>query len=306
MARGYVDAYRAVMRVRENQPPTVAINIPSDGSSRSHNREVFLHADVNDPESGSEFRGKVVFASDRDGELCDTDGFVTGCKGPVLSLGTHTITATASDPHEGVATDSIILNVINQNPIARITYPESGASYFADQTINFRGYGFDWDEDIPDANVTWSSGIDGLLGTGENIIVSLSEGIHPITVTATDSLGLTGQDSITVNVQMAAGHPSALIISPPANDAFFSPGTLIAFEGQGTDPEDGTLAGSSLSWASDRDGFLGTGNTLEIALSGPATPCHPETVSHTITLQVTDSDGHQASHSILVLVGLIC
>lgn len=305
VAKGYVDAYRAVLRARENLPPTININIPSDGASVSHNRDVYLHADVSDPESGSGFKGEVVFSSDRDGELCRASGYVTGCKGPQLSLGTHVIRADASDLHEGTATDTISVSVINQTPIARITFPESGATFFADQSINFRGYGFDWDEDIPAANVSWSSDIDGPLATGEDIVVSLSEGLQTITLTATDSLGLLGDDSITVTIMAASGHPSALIISP-AHNTMVSSGTSITLEGQGSDPEDGPLTGSGLVWTSNIDGTLGSGATLDIVLSGPAIVCNPDFVSHTITLQVEDSDGHQVTHSIVIRVGSIC
>ena len=103
----------------------------------------------------------------------------------------------------------------------------------------------------------------------------------------------------------ASGHPSALIISP-AHNTMVSSGTSITLEGQGSDPEDGPLTGSGLVWTSNIDGTLGSGATLDIVLSGPAIVCNPDFVSHTITLQVEDSDGHQVTHSIVIRVGSIC
>ena len=93
-----------------------------------------------------------------------------------------------------------------------------------------------------------------------------------------------------MTVLSGTGVPSAQILGPPPG-TFVGPGTMLAFQGVGTDPEDGTLPGTSLQWSSDIDGTLGTGNTLQRVLSGPITPCNPESVGHTITLRVTDSDG---------------
>jgi hypothetical protein len=130
-------------------------------------------------------------------------------------------------------------------------------------------------------------------------------GTHTVTVTAVDGLGATGQDTVAVTVLSGTGVPSAQILGPPPG-TFVGPGTTIEFQGAGTDPEDGTLPGTSLQWSSDIDGILGTGNTLQRALSGPITPCNPESVGHTITLRVTDSDGHALTESIRVYVGAIC
>lgn len=307
---GYVDAFRAVARVKPNQPPTVNIVAPPDGFSVSWSVRVSFLADVYDPEPGGVLPGSVVvvFSSDRDGPLC-TATLATlgqtrfGCSGPRLSLGTHVITATATDRFGAAGSDTIMLNVINQPPIAQITFPPSGSTYATSQTINFRGFGFDPDEIIPDTNLAWSSNLDGVLGTGSNIRKPLSAGVHTITLTAADFFGLTGQDSIVVTVVAGPGFPTAAILSP-ANRAAFLTGTLITFTGQGTDPEDGTLAGASLRWSSNRDGLLGTGTTVSVVFSGPPSRC--QFVQHIITLEVTDRDGHTASDQIEISVGEIC
>ncbi len=299
---GYVDAFRAVERVSPHQDPTVAMTIPTDGATVSHNREIYLHADVAGPDDGPEFHGTIVFRSDRDGMLCSSSGFATGCQGPRLSLGTHVITATATDGFDGTASDSISVAAINQLPIARITFPADGTTAFADQTVNLRGYGFDWDEGIPETNLAWQSSIGGAIGSGGSILVTLEPGPQTITLTATDSLGLAGQDTLAIDVQSASGHPTALITSP-SNNASFSSGIPIIFEGQGTDPEDGDLPGSNLAWFSSINGTLGTGTSLTTtSLSGSG--CAP--TRHSITLRATDSDSHEATHAIDNLVGNVC
>lgn len=101
------------------------------------------------------------------------------------------------------------------------------------------------------------------------------------------------------------GLPVALIHSPEP-EAEYGPSEVVTFQGEGIDPEDGMLSGSSLLWYSDRDGFLGWGNSIQTTLSGPVSACNPEFVRHTITLIVIDSDGHRGTQEVEVLVGFPC
>ncbi|MFQ5604325.1 MAG: hypothetical protein ACE5HS_13740 [bacterium] len=104
---------------------------------------------------------------------------------------------------------------------------------------------------------------------------------------------------------VSTGVPTAVIDSPQTG-VEVAPDTAITLSGEGVDPEDGALAGNALSWYSDRDGFLGYGKSITVALSGPAEPCNPEYVWHTITLRAADKDGHQTSRQIIIRVGYIC
>jgi hypothetical protein len=58
------------------------------------------------------------------------------------------------------------------------------------------------DGSIPGADVQWSSSLAGSLGTGRTLLLpqGLEAGEHSITLTATDSAALQGQDTITVTV----------------------------------------------------------------------------------------------------------
>jgi hypothetical protein len=56
------------------------------------------------------------------------------------------------------------------------------------------------DGSLGDSALSWVSSIDGALGTGQLLEVSLSPGIHTITLTATDSGGLTSTASIQITV----------------------------------------------------------------------------------------------------------
>jgi hypothetical protein len=87
--------------------------------------------------------------------------------------------------------------------------------------------------------------------------------------------------------------PTALI-NAPADGAAYAPGENVLFEGDGFDPEDGSLPDDALSWSSDRDGALGTGRTLE----------HNDLSAgeHVITLTVSDSAGYTATAHITLYI----
>lgn len=311
VAAGYVDAFRAVMAVKANDAPTVKIVKPA-GDTTGY-QDVLFSAQVIDPETPSlswgyaDFSTRLVFSSSKNGDLCTASGDATGagttlsCTAPQLSLGPHIITATATDPFGATGTHTVTITVVNTPPTVKITFPPSGSTYFTSQKVNLRGFGFDPDESIPEANLTWTSNISGPLGAGSNLWVSLPEGSHTITLTAKDSFEVTGNDSISVNVQAGAGYPTAQILKP-ANNTIVGIGEPVSFQGKGTDPEDGDLPDSSVQWSSDVDGFLGTGKNLQKVLSG--SNCN--TIVHTITLEVTDSNGNKATHSIVVVVMHLC
>lgn len=311
---GYVDAYQAVAAVKPNNPPVVTITEPTQTTTGYQN--VFFSAHVKDPESPSpsphwgygDFSSRLVFSSDIQGTLCTATGDATGagttliCTASQLSLGPHVITATATDPFGAQGNDTLNIWVANTPPTAKITFPATGSTYFTSQKVNVRGYGFDPDEAIQDAMLSWTSNVSGSLGTGSDLWVSLPQGSHTITLTAKDSLGQIGKDSIVVTVKVGEGYPTAQIVNPPHNTVV-AVGQIVHLEGKGFDPEDGLLPGPSLRWSSDRDGYLGTGSSLQTKLSGGA--CDTS-VPHTITLEVKDSNGNTATHSIVVVVMNLC
>lgn len=311
---GYVDALAAVMAAKLNQPPAVTITLPAPGSSGY--RQVLLAAKVKDPETPTDawlflgapgYSTQVVFTSNRDGQLCAASADATGAEATVtcdatrdLSLGSHVISATATDPFGATATSSVSIDVVDTPPTVKITLPASGSSYNTSQKINLRGSAYDPDEIIPvdKAHVwSWTSSLAGVLTEwGNDVWVSLPEGSHTIILTVADSLGLTATDSIALSVHSGAGYPAAQIVKP-VDGGLFGLGKPLLFEGTGTDPEDGSLSGSSLVWRSDRDGVIGTGTSFSTVLSGKQCLSVP----HTITLEVTDSDGHKTTSNPVVI-----
>ncbi len=87
--------------------------------------------------------------------------------------------------------------------------------------------------------------------------------------------------------------PPTVAISSPANGSTFDSGVSINFTGSATDPEDGDLT-ASLTWKSSIDGPIGTGGNFSRNLSDG---------EHTITAEVTDSDGATGNASVIITVG---
>ena len=307
--RGYVDAYRAVKAANPNKPPTVKILDPTYGDTPQYSN-VFFKAQVIDPESpsllgvGADFSSTIVFSSDKDGFLCSASGDATNggttlsCEIAEMSIGSHLIKAKVTDPFGATGEDSVNIGIINIPPVVKITYPANGATYYTNQQVNLRGYAFDEVQGyIP---LSWNSNLDGALGSSNDFWISLTEGIHTVTLKATDEKGVTSSDTITIDVQSTTGgggYPSVQITKPISGKTFY-PNVPITFEGKAIDPEDGEITtDTDYKWSSNVDGPIGTGRTLIKVLSIAG-----EQTSHEITLEVTDSDGNKSTHTISVII----
>jgi len=64
-----------------------------------------------------------------------------------------------------------------------------------------RGYALDGEDGmLTGAALSWTSSLDGPLGAGSPLLATLSEGMHILTLTATDSQGHSRSASVTVTV----------------------------------------------------------------------------------------------------------
>lgn len=303
---GYVDAYRAVQAVRDNPTPNVVITHPDDGNIISYRPSSF-RANANDPDTDEPTSGVVTWTSNRDGQLCVVDGLFFAslpnhCN-PELTIGTHVITAVATDHHGASSQDTIIIEAINHAPTIQVAQFPSGSSLFSNQTITLSAFVNDVDENFDQNRLRWSSNFDGFLGLGSGLQTSLSVGTHTLTAIATDEMGSTAEGTTSVTILSGVGVPVVQILPM---EQMFAPNTMITFRATANDPEDGNLSGASLQWSSSIDGPIGIGNQFETILSGPTTPCNPESVLHTITLRATDIDGNVVIETIQIRVGQVC
>lgn len=116
-----------------------------------------------------------------------------------------------------------------------------------------------------------------------------------IRVTASDGFN-TAMDESDGTFSTPNSSPAAFIDSPSDSDVFAGE-TPVIFSGTALDVEDGKLNGTSLSWTSNLNGFLGNGENLYLP---DATQLKAGV--HIITFIATDKDGVSARDSVKIIV----
>ncbi len=107
----------------------------------------------------------------------------------------------------------------NQAPSVTITAPADGSSFAEGASIGFAGTATDAEDGDLTAGLTWTSDLDGAIGSGGSFSAVLSVGTHAITASVTDSGGLGGSDQITVTVDAVAPSGGDLLLS----EVFYDP-----------------------------------------------------------------------------------
>ena len=99
---------------------------------------------------------------------------------------------------------SSAFTISNHPPVLTVIAPQNGTMFIADQQIALEATADDLqDGPLDGSSVQWSSSRDGLLGYGAVLNLeagALSEGVHVITVTATDAEGLSSSAQVTIQV----------------------------------------------------------------------------------------------------------
>ncbi|MGJ8724115.1 MAG: sulfatase-like hydrolase/transferase [Roseibacillus sp.] len=182
----------------------------------------------------------------------------------------------------------------NTAPTVNVTAPADSTTVAIGSTVNFTATANDTDDGDLGASVTWTSDLDGNLGTGASISASsLSLGTHTITASVTDSGSLSGDDSITITVNDPSNTPPTVTITSPTTGTEIDTGTLLSFSGTASDVQDGNLT-ASLSWTSSIDGNIGTGASFSTSALSTGT--------HLITASTVDSGTLAGDDSITIVV----
>ena len=275
----------AVMRtVVVNAEPSIAITAPADGATFIPGESVLLRAVAQDREDG-DLAAAVAWRSSLDGPL-GTGGTLAVT---TLRSGLHGITASVTDAGGLRATATIVV-VVNAVPTVTIAAPAAGATFAPGDVVRLVATATDVEDGDLTARVSWSSSLDGALGTGGTIATArLRSGTHVIRASATDRGGKTASAEVTVTVNA----PPMVTITVPLAGATFVPGDAVRLQGTATDAEDGDL-GAAIAWASDLDGALGAGTDVTVPSLRSGT--------HTITATVRDSGGKTASVRTTIVV----
>lgn len=164
-------------------------------------------------------------------------------------------------------TDAFVAVPIADNaaPEVSISGPQDGATFDSGVTINFSGTASDAEDGDLTDYLVWTSNIDSQIGTGGSFSTTLSDGIHTITASVTDSGGKTGSDSISITVGTASPEIAVDSITPDTMQA----GTSIDVTISGS----GFVAGAKVTFE----------NGLGVAPSANVTSVDGTTIEATVT-----------------------
>ncbi len=285
---GLPDSHVLMLTVATNVPASIDITSPLDGSTATVGAAVTLVATASDPEDG-DLTPSIAWSSSLDGALG-----IGGTLGlSTLRVGVHVLTASVVDSFGASSSANVTLTLAeNTAPSVAITAPVDGASEAQGASVALMANASDPEEGDLGAAISWSSDLDGALGSGPALVVTtLSPGTHVLTASVVDSLGL--QASAQVGLTITPNAAPSVTLSSPANGSSVTEGTTLDLMASASDPEEGDLT-AGLVWESDRDGTLGTGgsvstNALSLGL-------------HLLTAKVSDSVGREGSASAQVTI----
>ena len=265
----------------ENTAPVVSIVNPTNGHSEYQGSSISFNGNAIDQEQGS-LTSNLVWQSNVDGVL-GSGGSISS----VLSLGTHTITASVMD-EQGLQGQSqitvTILEAINTAPEISISSPTSGSEFLETDAVTLTATANDDEDGDLSSAIEWSSSIAGQLGTGSNLSVNLAVGVHTITAKVTDSDQAQSVTTTQITINEGVNVVPVINISSPTSGSEFLETDAVTLTATANDDEDGDLS-SSIEWSSSIAGQLGTGSNLSVNLAVGV---------HTITAKVTDSDQAQS------------
>jgi hypothetical protein len=243
-----------------------------------------------------------------------------GLTGTSYQVETDSLAGAAAATFRVVATDGInigsdetpAITVPNKPPMVAITDPAPGTVITPGGLALFNSTAVDLeDDDLPDDAFSWSSDVDGALGTGPSLpVTTLSNGPHTVTLTVEDSDGASAEATVDVLVAVPAfvdvipdvispaGSPpdvTVIVILPfgyPTDT--LDPGSLQMIIGTETlDPTDVEILGDT-----DSDGLIELKLTFDGAAVQSALPGGIGTASARIVGETDGGIGVEGSDTI--------
>jgi hypothetical protein len=191
-----------------NSAPTVSASVSGGGTVKT------ITWSATDPDGGS-LSYSVLYSADNKQSWfalatdltattysLDTSGLPGGSNAFVRVLATDGVNTGSADAGP--------FTVANKAPVTAIEAPLDQAAFAYGENVLLLGEGMDLEEgSLPDSALTWTSSLDGVLGTGTWLERNnLRLGRHVITLTARDGQGSQSSASVTIVVQPT--HPMYL------------------------------------------------------------------------------------------------
>ncbi|MBC8088572.1 MAG: S8 family serine peptidase [Phycisphaerae bacterium] len=281
----------AVSLIAPNQAPSATITAPAAGASVVQGTAVTFAGTGSDPEDGTLSGVSLTWSSSINGAM----GAGAAASVNTLSVGAHVITLTSRDAQGLTGTATVTLNVtaapvVNKAPVSRFTVTCALVICTVDASTS--------SDDAAVVSYTWTWGN----GKGRTITFPVASvgyaasAQYVITLTVADAAGLkhTSSQPVVVSSVPPINLPPNVSVLTPVSNANYTAGATIGFSGNANDPEDGILAGSSLTWSSNLAGVLGTGTSVNTAGLQAGT--------HVVTLTAVDSKGLSATASVQLVV----
>jgi hypothetical protein len=230
-----------------NRAPDCALNRPADASVWVFGETISFAGLASDADVDAEELDWAL-RSDIDGLLGVGTPANTGdlsLDTDTLSKGTHVVTLEVADEVEASCEDTIQV-IVDTPPEVEITEPADGTEQNEDEPFIVRGAVSDEQDTAPSLDIVWESDVDGVLDTtpatsGGALYFSgtdLTLGVHVLTVTVTDSVGLSAQASITIEVN---GLPTAPGVSILPADPGSGDDLVANIDTASTDPDGDTV-----------------------------------------------------------------
>jgi len=298
-----------VIEIRsENEGPNCEITAPAAGSSASEGTLVTFEATVSDDSPVEDLSIEwLEDAAVLETSVSDSTGNVTYAT-DTLTAGPHTITLSVTDVDGESCTDDITY-IVGSPPTVTIEQPTAEGRYYAGLLVELSGEAIDAQDDEEDIEIVWTSSVGDDLSELDTTVNSdgtfssftaLSEGEHALVVTATDTTGLTSEDTVIITVGAPNTAPTCELTSPESGSMVPS-GTVI-FQGTANDVDEAEDA-LTVTFTTDTELDLGPSTSPDsdgsiVFATGALTPG-----THVVSMEVMDEVEATCTRSIVLEVG---
>jgi hypothetical protein len=278
-----------VESVAYNACPVVTILEPVRGDSTAQGLVTDLYGNASDLEDG-DVSGGISWTSSISGALGKGAHIRV-----VLPAGNHVITAKATDGSGKEDSDTLAITVSPYNYPPELTVSHTALGTVTENGLKctLSGRALDTEDGNISSSIRWSSSLDGDLGGGASVTVTLSPGNHTVTGTVTDSQGKSTVSRMSISTGVY-NHPPVLTLNTANAGVLGKDGQNYTFSATAVDTEDGDIS-AYIVWESDIDGYIGTGASIAACLGSGL---------HTITLSISDSKGETVSAAREINVGV--